>query len=65
MVGCRDLQVFETGAHALINGFRISFGDPVSIDERSGLFLRGMHPTREEGAYTAVVSKKHLDSHAV
>ncbi len=48
VVGCRDLQVFEAGAHALINGFRISFGDPVSIDGRSGLFLRGMHPTREE-----------------
>ncbi|WP_420208483.1 PEP/pyruvate-binding domain-containing protein [Candidatus Electronema sp. JC] len=48
VVGCRDLQVFEASAHAMINGFRISFGDPVSIDGRSGLFLRGMHPTREE-----------------
>ncbi|WP_417912958.1 PEP/pyruvate-binding domain-containing protein [Candidatus Electronema sp. TJ] len=48
VVGCRDLQVFEAQEHALINGFRIKFGDPVSIDGRSGLFLRGMHPTREE-----------------
>jgi pyruvate,orthophosphate dikinase len=48
VVGCRDLQVFEDKEQAQINGFRISFGDPVSIDGRSGLFLRGMHPTREE-----------------
>jgi pyruvate,orthophosphate dikinase len=48
VVGCRDLQVFEAHEYALINSFRINFGDPVSIDGRSGLFLRGMHSTREE-----------------
>ncbi len=48
VVGCRDLQVFEDRELAQINGFRIKFGDPVSIDGRSGLFLRGIHPTREE-----------------
>jgi pyruvate,orthophosphate dikinase len=48
VVGCRDLLVLETKEEALINGFRIRFGDPVSIDGRSGLFLKGIHATREE-----------------
>jgi len=48
VVGCRDLQVFETREHALINGHRINAGDPIAIDGRSGLFLAGMHPIREE-----------------
>ncbi|CAK8720212.1 Phosphoenolpyruvate synthase [Candidatus Electronema halotolerans] len=48
VVGCRDLQVFEGAEHALINGFTIRFRDPVSIDGRNGLFLRGIHETREE-----------------
>lgn len=48
VVGCRDLQVFETKEYALINGFRINFADPVSIDGRSGLLLRGIHPVRDE-----------------
>jgi pyruvate,orthophosphate dikinase len=46
--GCRDLQVFETRQLAGINGFEIHFGDPISIDGRNGLFLRGIHPVREE-----------------
>ncbi len=48
VVGCRDLQVFETREYALINGRRINFGDPISIDGRNGLFLKGMHPIQEE-----------------
>jgi pyruvate,orthophosphate dikinase len=48
VVGCRDLQVFETRQLAGINGFEIHFGDPISIDGRNGLFLRGIHPVREE-----------------
>jgi pyruvate,orthophosphate dikinase len=48
VVGCRDLQVFEANEYAMINGFRINFGEPVSIDGRNGLFLRGMHPVRDE-----------------
>jgi pyruvate,orthophosphate dikinase len=48
VVGCRDLQVVETGEYAKINGFRISFGDPISIDGRNGLFLKGVHEAREE-----------------
>jgi len=48
VVGCRDLQVFETREYALINGHRINAGDPIAIDGRSGLFLAGMHPIREE-----------------
>ncbi len=48
VVGCRDLQVYETAEYAEIAGHRINFGDPISIDGRSGLLLRGMHPTREE-----------------
>jgi pyruvate,orthophosphate dikinase len=27
---------------------RISFGDPIAIDGRSGLFLKGVHEAREE-----------------
>jgi len=48
VVGCRDLQVFETRQCATINGFQINFGDPISIDGRNGLFLRGIHEVREE-----------------
>jgi len=48
VVGCRDLQVYETREYAEINGHRIRFGDPIAIDGRSGLFIRGLHPTREE-----------------
>ncbi|XOF33942.1 MAG: PEP/pyruvate-binding domain-containing protein [Candidatus Electrothrix sp. YB6] len=48
VVGCRDLQVVETGEYARINGFRIGFGDPISIDGRSGLLLKGVHKVREE-----------------
>ena len=48
VVGCRDLQVYEADEYALINGFRINFGDPISIDGRNGLFIRGIHPVREE-----------------
>ena len=48
VVGCRDLQVFESGEYALGNGVRINFGDPISIDGRNGLFLKGVHEAREE-----------------
>ena len=48
VVGCRDLQVFESGEYAQGNGVRISFGDPIAIDGRSGLFLKGVHEAREE-----------------
>ncbi len=48
VVGCRDLQVFETDQRAVIHGFTIAFGDPVAIDGRSGLVLRGNHEVKEE-----------------
>jgi pyruvate,orthophosphate dikinase len=48
VVGCRDLQVFESGEYALSNGVRIGFSDPISIDGRNGLFLKGIHGAREE-----------------
>ena len=48
VVGCRDLQVFESEEYAEIEGHRIMFGDPISIDGRSGTLIRGMHPVREE-----------------
>jgi pyruvate,orthophosphate dikinase len=48
VVGCRDLQVFETRQYAKINGFQINFGDPISIDGRNGLFIQGLHEVREE-----------------
>ncbi|MHB8788874.1 MAG: PEP/pyruvate-binding domain-containing protein [Desulfobulbaceae bacterium] len=48
VVGCRDLRVYEAEEYAEIAGQRLNFGDPISIDGRSGLLLRGMHPLREE-----------------
>ena len=48
VVGCRDLQVYETDEYAQIDGQQIRFGDPISIDGRSGLLVRGMHEIREE-----------------
>ncbi|CAK8710692.1 Phosphoenolpyruvate synthase [Candidatus Electrothrix gigas] len=48
VVGCRDLQVFESGEYALSNGVRINFSDPVAIDGRKGSFLKGIHEVDEE-----------------
>ena len=48
VVGCRDLQVYETREYAKINDHRINFGDPISIDGRSGLFINGIHAIQEE-----------------
>ena len=48
VVGCRDMQVYETGEYAEINGYRIRFGDPVAIDGRHGLLIQGNYPLREE-----------------
>ena len=48
VVGCRDLHVVEAKQYAKINDVQINFGDPVSIDGRNGLFLRGTHKIREE-----------------
>ncbi|MCL2789664.1 MAG: PEP-utilizing enzyme [Desulfobulbus sp.] len=48
VVGCREMQVFETEEYAEINGTRISFGSPVSIDGRHGLLIEGNYPLREE-----------------
>jgi len=48
VVGCRDMQVYETGEYADINGFRITFGTPIAIDGRHGLLIEGNYPLREE-----------------
>jgi pyruvate, orthophosphate dikinase len=48
VVGVRQLKVYETGQYCEIGEHRIHFGDPVSIDGRNGVVLRGTHPTREE-----------------
>ena len=48
VVGCRDMQVFETDEYAEINGARIAFGAPISIDGRHGLLIEGNYPLREE-----------------
>ncbi len=48
VVGCRDMQVYETGEYAEINGFRITFGTPIAIDGRHGLLIEGNYPLREE-----------------
>ncbi len=48
VVGCHPLQVHEAEERAVINGREIRYGDPVSIDGRQGLFLKGRHPVRRE-----------------
>ena len=48
VVGCKDLKVYENEERCEINGRTIRFGDPVSIDGRSGLFLEGAYQVREE-----------------
>ena len=48
VVGCRRLKVYETKNYCEINGVRINFGDPVSIDGRNGHLFNGTHLTREE-----------------
>lgn len=48
VVGCRDMQVFENDEYAEINGARIAFGAPISIDGRHGLLIEGNYPLREE-----------------
>ena len=46
VVGCKQLRVYER--YAEVNGYRIEFGDEVSIDGRNGLLLKGSHPVKEE-----------------
>ncbi len=48
VVGCRDLQVYETEEYAEVHGKRINFGDPISIDGRQGLLIEGNYPLQEE-----------------
>jgi pyruvate,orthophosphate dikinase len=48
VVGCREMQVYETGEYAEINGSRITFGSPIAIDGRHGLLIEGNYPLREE-----------------
>ncbi len=48
VVGCHALQVFETDEYCRISGHKIKFGDPISIDGRKGLFLKGFHPSEEQ-----------------
>lgn len=48
LVGCNALKVYETEERAEICGHEIRFGDPITIDGRKGLFLKGMHPVQRE-----------------
>ena len=48
VVGCRSLKVYEVQNYCEINGVRIGFGDPISIDGRNGQVLNGKHPIVEE-----------------
>ncbi|MEJ2032492.1 MAG: PEP-utilizing enzyme, partial [Deltaproteobacteria bacterium] len=48
VVGCNTLKVYESEERCEIDGQEIRFGDPVSIDGRKGLFLKGMHQVRKE-----------------
>ncbi len=47
VVGCNALTVNEAEHWCAVNGETIRFGDDVSIDGRTGLFLQGRHPVRE------------------
>ncbi len=48
VVGCGDMRVYETAEYADVNGIRIRFGDPISIDGRHGLLIQGNYPLQEE-----------------
>jgi len=48
IVGCKNLKVYEAEERCEISGHVIRFGDPISIDGRKGLFLRGIHPLKKE-----------------
>jgi pyruvate,orthophosphate dikinase len=48
IVGCKTLKVYENDERCEINGHTIRFGDPVSIDGRKGIFLKGTHQIKEE-----------------
>ena len=48
VVGCKYLKVYEMHQYCEIGETVIRFGDPVSIDGRSGQVLKGMHATHEE-----------------
>ncbi len=48
IVGCKHLKVYETKTYCEMGDTVIRFGDPVSIDGRSGQVLTGLHETREE-----------------
>ncbi len=48
VVGCKMLRVYETGQYCEIGGYRLGFGDAVSIDGRTGMVFHGTHPIREE-----------------
>jgi len=48
VVGCQSLKVYESDQFCEINGEKIGFGDPVSIDGRTGQFLNGNHKIVEE-----------------
>jgi len=48
IVGCKALKVYENEERCEINGHTIRFGDPVSIDGRKGIFLKGAHRIKEE-----------------
>ena len=48
VVGCRSLKVYEAEQYCEIAGVKIGFGDPVSIDGRTGQVLNGRHAIVEE-----------------
>jgi len=48
IVGCKHLKVYETSQYCELEDTVIKFGDPVSVDGRTGQVLSGIHATREE-----------------
>ncbi|MBF0259426.1 MAG: phosphoenolpyruvate synthase [Desulfamplus sp.] len=48
VVGCRQMKVYESRQYCEIDGKRISFGDPVSIDGRNGRVFQGIHKIENE-----------------
>ena len=48
VVGCKNLKVYENEERCEVSGQAISFGDPICIDGRKGLLLRGFHSVKKE-----------------
>ncbi|MBF0243285.1 MAG: phosphoenolpyruvate synthase [Desulfamplus sp.] len=48
VVGCRQMKVYESRQYCEVDGKRVKFGDPISIDGRSGRVFSGIHKVEHE-----------------